>query len=365
MAEELAYRADQRHAEHLDHIPAGKLDEPGILIEILPLWTEDSTPLFRLIAGYLEDTGADPRRAGRRAADRRRRLLARARTQMAGAPERRAHFEQFYARARDYVPVRENRALWQLTATGVLRRPCLALGRKLCSARLLDTPDDVCYLRLNELRRLAETGHIGVEFALDHRALIAHRRADRARWLRVIPPLVIGTPDPSALDHLVANLGRFASLGLDIDGPRVVRGTGASRGVARGRARVVRSMAESDTLASGEVLVCQTTSPAWTPLFARAAAVVADAGGVLAHCAIVAREHAIPCVVGTGVGTQRIADGMLVTVDGTHGLVRLEHAPTVAPTDASVPHPSLPSVRVGSVRGVRRPAGASPGADAC
>ena len=98
---------------------------PEMWVELtLPLWAEDPTPLFRLIASYLEDPGADPRRAGRRAAARRRRLLAQTRAQLAGTPERREQFEQLYARARAYVPVRENRALWQLTATGVLRRPC-------------------------------------------------------------------------------------------------------------------------------------------------------------------------------------------------------------------------------------------------
>ena len=71
-------------------------------------------------------------------------------------------------------------------------------------------------------------------------------------------------------------------------------------------------------------MVCRTTSPSWTPLFARISAVVADAGGPLAHCGIVAREYAIPCVVGVGVATERISDGMLITVDGGQGIVRLD-----------------------------------------
>jgi pyruvate,water dikinase len=323
-----ALRAVDGSARFLAHLDA-YLDlygwRPEMWVELtLPLWTEDPAPLLRLIARYLENPRADPRRARRRAAARRRRLFRWACTQLAGAPEQREQFEQLYARARAYVPVRENRALWQLTATGVLRRPCLALGRKLCAAGLLDSPEDVCYLSLNELRRLAESSDVGNDGVLDYRGLVRQRRADRARWLGVVPPLVIGTPDPVSMDDLVAHFGRFASLGLDAGAPRVIQGTGVSRGVVRGRARVVRSMAEADMLEPGEVLVCRTTSPAWSPLVARAAAVVADAGGVLAHCAIIAREHAIPCVVGTGVATQRIADGMLVTIDGTRGVVLID-----------------------------------------
>jgi pyruvate,water dikinase len=333
---------------------------PDMWVELtLPLWAEDPAPIFRLIAHYLEDRRANPHRAGRRAAARRRRLLDKTRARLAGNPERCEQFEQLYARARAYVPVRENRALWQLTATGVLRRPCLALGRHLCAASVMDKPDDVFYLRLDELRSLAERGRADV--TLDYRALIVERRAERAHWLRIVPPLVIGTPEPSAIRDLAANQGRFASLGLDIDAPGVVRGMGASRGVANGRARLVHSMAEADRLAAGEVLVCRTTSPAWTPLIARAAAVVADAGGVLAHCAIVAREHAIPCVVGAGIATQKIADGMLVTVDGTRGVVRLEHAGTMRPDPrAPARQPRLRQVHGGSVRIEGRSADAGP-----
>jgi phosphoenolpyruvate synthase/pyruvate phosphate dikinase len=72
------------------------------------------------------------------------------------------------------------------------------------------------------------------------------------------------------------------------------------------------------------VLVCEMTMPAWTPLFATVSAVVADSGGVLSHCAIVAREYRIPCVVGTYVGTRVLKDGQRITVDGAQGIVRIE-----------------------------------------
>lgn len=70
-------------------------------------------------------------------------------------------------------------------------------------------------------------------------------------------------------------------------------------------------------------MVCEMTLPPWVPLFALAAAVVADTGGELSHCAIVAREFAIPAVVGTLTGTRTIPDGARVRVDGTKGLVEI------------------------------------------
>jgi pyruvate,water dikinase len=73
----------------------------------------------------------------------------------------------------------------------------------------------------------------------------------------------------------------------------------------------------------GCVLVAPITTPAWTPLFAMAAAVVTDIGGPLSHGSIVAREYGIPAVMGTGVATKRIPNGKIITVDGSAGTVTI------------------------------------------
>jgi phosphoenolpyruvate synthase/pyruvate phosphate dikinase len=65
------------------------------------------------------------------------------------------------------------------------------------------------------------------------------------------------------------------------------------------------------------------TTPAWTPLFARASAIVTDIGGPLSHSSIVAREYGIPAVLATGIGTRRIRDGQTITIDGGAGTVTL------------------------------------------
>jgi pyruvate,water dikinase len=76
-----------------------------------------------------------------------------------------------------------------------------------------------------------------------------------------------------------------------------------------------------DAFAAGDVLVAKATSPAWTPLFARAAAVVTDGGTLAAHASLVAREYGIPAVVGTSDATSRLRNGQIVTVDGAAGTV--------------------------------------------
>ncbi len=80
--------------------------------------------------------------------------------------------------------------------------------------------------------------------------------------------------------------------------------------------------AQFGKLARGDVLVCPSTSPAWTPLFSIASAVVTDIGGAASHAAIVAREYGIPAVLGSGDATRVLADGDLIEVDGAAGTVR-------------------------------------------
>lgn len=107
-----------------------------------------------------------------------------------------------------------------------------------------------------------------------------------------------------------AGLGRLLGAGVP-----------ASPGVSTGTVRVVRDPAEPAGFGAGDVLVCATTSPAWTPLLAVAGAVVTETGGLLAHAAIVAREFGIPAVVSVPGATTRLVDGVTVRVDGRRGTI--------------------------------------------
>ena len=102
-----------------------------------------------------------------------------------------------------------------------------------------------------------------------------------------------------------------------------IKGAGTSPGRITAPARVLHGPEDFDQMKPGEILVAAITTPAWTPLFAMASAVVTDIGGPLSHGSIVAREYGIPAVLGTGVATKRIRSGQLITVDGSAGVVTL------------------------------------------
>jgi len=108
------------------------------------------------------------------------------------------------------------------------------------------------------------------------------------------------------------------------EGPfsHVLRGIPTSRGVYEGSVCVIRSLDEFGALEDGNVLVVPFSDVAWTPLFARAGAIVAEAGGVLSHSSIVAREFGVPAVVSVPKACSRL-EGKRVRVNGYEGTVTI------------------------------------------
>jgi pyruvate,water dikinase len=284
----------------------------------LPTWAEDARTPLMLVGRYLADPERTPAAAIRRAVAQREE----ASREVAGRlPEAKlAEFNALMAGAQAHVAVSEGRALWQLITVGSLRVPLLALGEKLAARGGLESRDDIFYLTIEEIKG------IGAGVAGPAPSQVASRRRGMERWSRLTPPPFLGAPpDPSQIPPEMAPIARlfFGLAAPEVRG-REIKGQPASKGSARGRARVIHSLREADKLQPGEILVCTTTAPPWTPLFAIAAGVVTDSGGVLSHSAICAREYGIPCVVATQVATRVIPDGATISIDGGAGSVRIE-----------------------------------------
>jgi pyruvate,water dikinase len=275
----------------------------------LPTWAEDPRAGLALVRRYLIEPERSPRAAWHRAQELRQKTVREIESRL-NVPELVQRFRELLQRAEQYVPINESRAHWQLVSAGLSRRPVIALGDKLAAEGILPRPDDVFFLSYEELKELLAQEPMRPVPP----ALIEQRRADLMRWERLIPPRFLGRPPATA--GAIETDSPFD--------PRIVSGTPASAGSVRGRARIVMTLPDSAKVEPGDVLVCPATAPTWMPLFSIVSAVVADSGGILSHCAIAAREYALPCVVGTLTGTQRIPDGALVTVDGARGIVRIE-----------------------------------------
>ena len=284
-----------------------------------PMWHEDPTPALNALASLAacDETESPVARLAQVAA-RRERLLHAARARLAGNPDLLQRFEHQYALARHHVVLDEDHNFFidQMGNSG-MRMPVLELGRRLADRHALARRDDVFMLVVDEIR----DGLAGAPL----RGLVEHRRAELERCAVLMPPHALGTPPQQETDDplIAALIKTDLPPPLRANAPGVVRGTPASPGVARGRAKVAFDLAQASTIRPGEILVCEMTLPPWSMLFSTVAAVVADTGGVLSHCATVARECGIPCVVGTTVGTTTIRDGMELLVDGSKGEVLL------------------------------------------
>ena len=256
---------------------------------------------------------ADPDRTARyeRLVEEREDLERRARASLSAGPL--ARFDRLLAEAQRASRLREEQVADLTRAWPAFRRALARIGEALASRGTTRAADDVYFLTRPEVARALHepTTRLGVE--------AADRRTRWEQQRHLAAPLVLGRPP-----RMLTSLLDAADRALRDPAPAEtsgVRGTPASPGRATGRARVIRSTDEFDRVQAGEILVCPVTTPAWTPLFARIAAVVTDVGSVAAHASIIAREYGIPAVVATGDGTARIADGSRVTVDGGAGIV--------------------------------------------
>ncbi|GAB2751350.1 hypothetical protein GCM10027174_27630 [Salinifilum aidingensis] len=259
-----------------------------------PRWREDPTPVFTALANYLRVTDpseAPDRRYATAAAEAEATLddlVERAR----GERPLRARLAGFcMRRARALSGLRElPKSAWS-HLIGEVREQLLAVGAELAAAGRLDTAEDVLFLEVLEVRAAVDGG-------VDHRALVAQRRAEHAREQR----------RPRVPELLLSDGTEPELLAPEDGGDGALRGTSGAPGRVTGTARVL-SDPSTARLDPGDVLVAATTDPGWTHLFLTAGGVVTESGGPNAHGPTVAREYGIPAVIGVFGATRRLVDG--------------------------------------------------------
>ncbi|HYW10761.1 MAG TPA: PEP/pyruvate-binding domain-containing protein [Longimicrobium sp.] len=268
---------------------------------------DDPTFLVRLIRTYAR-AGALREQPGNHEAQVRASAEETVRSRLGGV--RRRVFFRVLGQARRRIRDRENLRFERTRVFGAVRRIFLGIGARLAEAGRLDTPRDVLYLRVDEIfAHLDGTGVTG-----DLRALTALRKAEFAAYERApAPPDRFETRGPPA--EFVAALAPAAVPSGEL------RGTGCSPGIVRAPVRLVRDPNHAGELA-GHIMVAERTDPGWTLLFPAVEGILVQRGSLLSHSAIVARELALPCVVGIAGLMDTLRDGEMVEMDGTAGTIR-------------------------------------------
>jgi pyruvate,water dikinase len=291
-------------------------------------WLEDPTPVIKRLKDYLTQPDRDLEAELKLQAAEREQLIRQTMERLKDYPQPIVgKFEQLLKAAQTAAFLHEEHNYWiDQRAQYQVRRVILEFGRRFTEAGRLSQPDDIFYLTIAEIRE--STQNLS---GFDWPERVATRRAELAYFQSITPPPAIGTmplmgpPD----DPFGRSFGKVLGAPPIPTGQTapskngLLRGLAGSPGLVRGRARVIRNLAEMNQLQPGDILVAEATMPPWTPLFGIASAVVTDVGGILSHCAVVAREYQIPAVVGVGTATTTIQDGQMVEVDGKAGTVRL------------------------------------------
>ena len=300
-----------------------RLNTFGELAE--PSWIEDPTPAIEILKAYSGRPDGNAEAEQATLASGREIVVAEARARLTGYPQPIvAQFETLLKAAQTGAVILEDHNYW-IDQRGwyQMRRLALEFGRRFAEAGALETAADVFYLTADEL---LNEGEDWATLSVQQR--VKERKAEMEYFSRVTPPPMLGTmpafemTDGGPLIRAMLKSDIAVPTGSG-DDSQALQGQAGSPGVVRGIARVIPTLAEAGKLQPGDILVTKMTMPPWTPLFATAAAVVTDYGGVLSHCAVVAREYHIPAVVGTGRATKTFHDGQLLEVDGDAGTVRV------------------------------------------
>lgn len=206
-----------------------------------------------------------------------------------------------YRRAREFRLLREQISSLYTFGYGLFRYYYLAMGHILVDRGWMDSADDIFYLTSSEAKQAV----LSSRPLADYRSLAQQHKAEMEHCKEIpLPAIIYGEVAPPVQDPSLKKLV----------------GIPTSIGYYTGRVAAVRGIQDFSKVKQGDVLVIPYSDVSWTPLFARAGAVISESGGLLSHSSIVAREYNIPAVVSAD-GAMRLRDQTLVTVNGHTGEV--------------------------------------------
>ena len=266
----------------------GHLSESGTDLSYTK-WEEDPEAVFRMILA----TGGETRS---------RELYS-----LDDVSEREARvtrsLRKAYLRAGRFKVYREQISSLYIYGYGLFRRLFLLTGKEMVTRDILDKADDIFYLTRDEIKVILESHNSGRDY--DYRALALSRKREMEETRDIVLPVVI--------------YGEEAPL-PETGKSRNQSGTGTSQGSYTGITRVVKNVKDFEGVTRGDVVLIPFSDVSWTPVLAKAGAIVSETGGMLSHCSIIAREMGIPAMVSVP-NACAIGSGHRVTVNGSNGIL--------------------------------------------
>ena len=280
---------------------------------------DDPRPIVEALKFFLAGHGRSPHERQAESASAREQATQYMQARLKGF--RLQWFTKLLQWAQRYAPLREDALAEVGLGWPLLRRILREVGRRLTEVHVIGEPDDVFWLKMDELEIAANALDANQSVQEYHRA-VSERRETWEHERAVTPPVILPLKGGARMWGI--DWSFMAPAHADQAAGNTIKGIGASPGSVAGVARVIHDPSEFNQMLPNDILVAKITTPAWTPLFALASGVVTDVGGILSHGSIVAREYHIPAVLGTGIATERIHSSQRITVDGDSGIVTME-----------------------------------------
>ncbi|MEV6561587.1 rifamycin-inactivating phosphotransferase [Nocardia sp. NPDC051756] len=274
-----------------------------------PRWTERPATLVPTILGNIKNFGPGAGRQrfddGLRDAEQTKLELLQRLRALPDGEQKAEETERMIDRVRTFSGYREYPKYRMVSRYYVYKQALLREAERLVSAGVLRDPEDIFYLRFDELSEVVRTRSASAQ-------LIDERKEAFRTYQTLTAPRVL-TSDGETLT------GAYRREDLPAG---ALPGMAVSAGTIEGRARVVSDIAQAD-LEAGDILVTAYTDPSWTPLFVAITGLVTEVGGLMTHGAVIAREYGLPAVVGVEHATELIRDGQRIRVHGTDGYVEI------------------------------------------
>jgi pyruvate,water dikinase len=282
-----------------------------------PLPLDDPAPMVETLKMYLQGQGTNPHERQKNAEEARNQASQNTLSRLKGL--RGWAFRTSLKYAQKLAEVREDALASIGLSYPILRKLLFTLGKHFVEAGSIELAEDIVWLEKGEIEtsvNAMEQGQPAPKFA----EVILRRKTEWETLKHLTPPIML----PPKKKYMGFDMSSFVGVSEDAQVGNKLKGIATSAGTVTAKARVLHGPEDFDQMQPGDVLVAAITTPAWTPLFAMASAVVTDVGGPLSHGSIVAREYGIPAVMGTGVATKRIQNGQMITVDGNEGSVEIQ-----------------------------------------
>jgi pyruvate,water dikinase len=208
-------------------------------------------------------------------------------------------------RFRKYAAQRESMRLLRSNGFSVVRKLFIRIGALYSEEKRIEVSEDIFYLSFQEI----------FKNLTDYSEMIAHRKEQYKKYYTITPPVYFTLAEgesPPTVDSRTET-------------SYLLKGRTCSAGFVKGKVRVFKEFELPDET-DFDIVVARNTDPGWTPLLGVARGLIIENGGILSHAAIVSRELGIPTVIGVENATNILRTGMIVGLDATTGLVRINHA---------------------------------------